>query len=828
MNVFLQKLFLGLLFLWAVPLTGLAQEVELETYRGSALEYVFASHPYNPSVFSRPRHGELLDILNLGQDNYQVTYVPDADYVGVDEFKITVWSGGGWEIRKVSVTVLPSKVDAHPDLAHTYLNTPIDVDVLFNDEGSSGGLFLKSILLVNNGDAQLSDGGQTVTFIPSEDFDGLAQFNYVVCDEYGSCDQGTATISVLGEPTAAPDTMRIFTKKNLPQSILIPKAFPLTVPPANGSYDTETDLPTYTPAPDFTGTDYMEFADGDMIKVVEITVLDVKNNLFAYDDDVYTTSFDAVEFNVLNNDFYGASSGCLTPEQPEFGTVRKNSWPNGSMTYIPSEGFQGIDRFTYSVQPPDCEGEAETATVYVYVSNFEPAYSKFKMVTPKRTPLIIGYNVPIRNFEFEVSDQAELGKAMFLDGRVDTTIYGQRVQGYNIILYQPGEKVDSGTDEFEIEYCVTKNGDCQFRKYVKIEVDILDIGDGSEPMCFDDCIWAGDTNFDGIVNVEDILPLGVYMGKVGTPREDFNLDLWYGQYGDDWGEDVQDVDDLKHVDTNGDSLITGMDTMAISRFYGNTHAISPARVPDSKYTIELQGDVFVNPGETLELDMVLGKAEQPAVDVYGFTFPLEYNPDFFIPESVQLNYDSRSWLAYGSPVLFMNKNNGDGLLESGFTRTNGLPATGLGSIGKVRIVVDDIAGFRPEDEEVTVDIGGGVATVLGPNGQVYGAEIATLTIHINLKGDQDDDEARKDPATAERLLKVFPNPTRDFLNVHFDGGGEFQRLWLHNLAGQQVFDSGMLQNQTKRINVSNFRNGIYFLSVLTENGVIRKKIEVIR
>lgn len=587
MNVSLHKLLLSLLLFLAVPLIGSSQEIFRETYRNNPLEYEFASHPWSPNVISRPANGAAT-ISELGNNNFRLTYQPNAGFVGSDQVKFSVWDNNSWSIRKLNIQVLPSKVVAKPDIVYTNRNTGVDIDVLINDYSSSGELELKSILLVNNGQAEIVDGDRVVFYGPSEDFRGIAHLNYIVCDQYGSCDQGTVSINVLGEPGEQVDTLRIFTKKNQSQAILIANAFRVVVPPANGSFDEGGDQPTYTPNPDYVGTDYIQFADGEMEEVVEITVLDVVDNVFAFDDEMFTTSYDPLEFNVLENDFYGLSSGCFQiDEQPEFGRVERNVYPNGSLTYYPAPGFQGVDQFTYTVNSPDCDLLAEKATVYVYVSNFEPAYSKFQMVTPKRTPLIIGYNVPIRNFDFQITDNGDMGQARFLEGRVDTTIYGQRIQGYNIIAYIPDADVDSGTDEFEVLYCVNDNGDCQSRKLVKIEVEILDVGDGT-PQCFDDCIWAGDTNYDGIVNMEDLLPLGLYMGEIGSPRENFELIEWYGQYGEDWGKPAGvEIADLKHIDTNGDSIVTATDTTAISLFYGRTHSLTPRRVPNYKHSIVL-------------------------------------------------------------------------------------------------------------------------------------------------------------------------------------------------------------------------------------------------
>ena len=106
------------------------------------------------------------------------------------------------------------------------------------------------------------------------------------------------------------------------------------------------------------------------------------------------------------------------------------------LTFL-DENFIGVDEFTYSVKAPGCSGEAELATVQVVVSNYEPSASKYFMVTPKRTPLVIGYDIPVPDYAFKITTQGEFGKAFFLSGEVDTLIYGQIVKGRNIIIYIP-------------------------------------------------------------------------------------------------------------------------------------------------------------------------------------------------------------------------------------------------------------------------------------------------------------------------------------------------------------------------------------------------------
>ena len=61
-------------------------------------------------------------------------------------------------------------------------------------------------------------------------------------------------------------------------------------------------------------------------------------------------------------------------------------------------------------------------------------------------------------------------------------------------------------------------------------------------------------------------------------------------------------------------------------------------------------------GDVIQFDIYMGTEEQPAEDVYGFTFPIQYNPDFFEPDGINLSFDNGSWLNYSSGAISMTKN----------------------------------------------------------------------------------------------------------------------------------------------------------------------------
>lgn len=836
MNVILRNLLTFVFLLSGVVLFGQSiVTLNLETYGNTSVDHQFSSSPGPASVHADPSHGQV-QLTYTGSFTWECIYTPDEDYYGPDYFELYYFAGT-LKTLQVHVDVLPAKVVAVRDYSNTMTGTPVTIEVLANDFSSNDVFILSAIPAVNNGWAEFEPGASTITFHPDAEFSGLTHLNYVVCDGAGTCDNGTVSITVM--PTEeVTDTLRIFTKKNLEQVVLVPPAYTLEAGwPQNGIFDNSDETPVYMPNPDFTGIDYLYFTHNGEQTVVIIEVLDAVENVFLFNDEYFTTSSESIEFNVLNNDLYGFTTGCVGIGEPQYGTLmHSGNSPNmqkGEVIYIPPADFTGVDYFDYiGHSGATCGSPEESARVYIHVSNFEPVSDKFYMSTPKLTPLLIGYDLPVTSYSFSIIEQGDLGEVIYMPGYVDTEIYGKQITGYNLLIYIPNEDLGpfaagetSWNDEFEIGYCALDiEGNCAVEKTVKIEMEILDIGSSDEPMCFDDCVWRGDTNFDGMVNLQDLLPIGLEMGEIGASRPNADAGHWYGEYAEDWNGpfNVQPVD-LKHIDADGDSIVTALDTIAISQYYGRTHALVPNIQPYYEDEIVLQGDIFVSPGDLVELDMILGNNSDPAIDVYGFTLPFQYNPDLFVPESVQMGFGNSSWLSYNSPILYMTRNDLEGNYEGAFTRTSGVSASGHGKIGKVSlIVVDDVAGFRIGDEPLQAQVTGGVSTVMNSAGQTYGMKIGDYTIHIVFEQEEDFDKLNPD------LLKLSPNPASNYLNIHLNGAQGFENVVIRNITGQEIYNMGNLEGDNRaQVDVSKWQSGMYFVSVYTAEGVISKKFEVI-
>ena len=196
------------------------------------------------------------------------------------------------------------------------------------------------------------------------------------------------------------------------------------------------------------------------------------------------------------------------------------------------------------------------------------------------------------------------------------------MSGHELLVYEPNPNATPGsTDEFEVEYCVSLL-DCPTNVF-KIRVEILDVEPAPEQLCIgENCVWPGDTNNDGAVNMQDLLPIGLCMGEVGTARPNTIAATWYGQYADDWDDPFERPGfDLKHIDTDGDSVITALDTAAIRANYGSLHSIQP--LPDMPVNTPVLLKNLSNEtpeiGDMVSIEIWLGDSVQYANPALGYS-----------------------------------------------------------------------------------------------------------------------------------------------------------------------------------------------------------------
>lgn len=765
-------------------------------------------------------------------------YAPDNGFIGRDTFAVKYLrqfgnSGSQNAFKVFYILVVPSHLTAENDYAFTPAGQSIDIDVLSNDTGNGTNLTVADVPNVNHGAAVRINGNTQIRFTPAPGFAGVANLNYTICDQQGSCDMATVSIVVSPAPSPAYDSLFILTEKNATQVVLaeIDNSFQLVGAPLHGDIDT-ADVLIYIPNPGYTGYDKAVFHDpsGNRTRVVSIRILDVPAaNNFLVDDIFYTSiGVELEQIRLLDNDKGGSY---LT-------NVSVAGYPNtqqgGVLTYLPQigkgvyhyqppAGFSGIDRFRYKAFSPG-SSYFEEAWCYIVVSNQHPALPVFQLSTPLNTPVVLGNHLPLQSYEYtNYSAGGDKGSVAFYPGwNTVTSQHGQTFSGFNMLVYEPDAGA-TGLDEFEFNYCP---GDPASSPCPLVKV-IVDIGAVSGPQCAGpDCVWAGDTNLDGVVDVRDILPIGFCMGDVGPARQNAGAS-WYGQYAGNWNS-LQTTGlsyDTKHVDSDGNGIVSALDTTAISQSYGKYHNLTPEPVQGlSALPFYIQEPEFsnVSPGDILYAPIYLGNDTVHALNAYGLSFGIDYDPAFF--EDVNIYFNDTAWMKYNSPILSMVKKPFAGKIDAGYTRTSGVSASGYGVIGVVEfIVIDDITGTRLRSNTTTVKLNAG--GMMNGFGQLIGLDGNSFDLALKTNGAGNDGINEN-----ENRLFVYPNPGKRLTNVHLNGAEAYiSRAMLYNLTGSLVFDSGDTQSKHLQLDLTALQAGVYTLKVIDSDGEIHaSKVQVIR
>lgn len=807
------------------PLFTAAQVAVSDTISGLNLSVL--------KVSPQAKHGTLkINILSSGGSGqpyiYQIRYTPNSGFVGLDTFALELNYIGGYPFlvyRAYQVSVYPALILTKADYATTLVNKPITLDVLANDSSPGGSnLTLHTIPLTNYGTATITND-QRILFTPQAGFSGIAHLQYVVCNAQQNCKTEQASIGVHPAAPLPNDTLYLATKKGKTiQAPLVVDGFNVFQPPSNGTLTISGgQLIEYKPNPGFTGKDMFILHNTiwgtPFYKTVVVQVLDVLTpNTMAMEDLVYTPIGKPVSFNVRTNDIGNLMvKGWSIPANLP-GTVTGTS-SAGTVTFTPKPNFSGVATFYYKIGNMNVP-DLEIAPINVIVGNLPPKFEQYNFTTPVETPFVLHYKIPFNTFNFEVSASPKHGKCTYFPGYSSQTIQGQTVTGYNLLIYTPVSGY-SGTDAFEIKYCVTANGTC---KSEKINMFVTDISTAEPPYCLQNCVWTGDLNDDGTVDNKDLLVLGRAIGRQGITRANASLE-WYGQFGNNWNNPFTGLkNDVKHADTDGNGQITAGDTSAIGAFYGQSHQFTP-NLPTLGKGIPFSLKLLTpNPGigDRVSVEVSIGSPNFPVVDLYGFTFDVQLGSTM-LDSALSLTYLPNSWINRNSPALWMAKNTGPGKLETAFTRTNQSAICGNGPVAELDFIIIDIVHGGKSDESDKAILTLNAAQFVGTDGAPGICQDITLEIPIRTYSNGRDGQISP---ISDRDLIVYPTPASKLLQVKWNGAAPLEALRLYDAGGRLAYCAVNTTNTSTQIPVEKLPPGLYILSAQTNTGLVNKKIQI--
>jgi len=323
------------------------------------------------------------------------------------------------------------------------------------------------------------------------------------------------------------------------------------------------------------------------------------------------------------------------------------------------------------------------------------------------------------------------------------------------------------------------------------------------------CVWPGDANDNKLVEISDVLNIGIAYGDSGARRPTVPNFLWKGQYCDNWGANFLTGANYKNADCNGDGVIDSSDLLAISINWGDSHSKTgpansgnPANPP---FYLSFSKPTY-NPGDTVNASIMLGASTNSLANVYGIATEFNFNTADVDTNTLKINI-SKSW--FGTPgkdmLSFMHTQYKTGTLFFAITRKDHKNTSGNGSIGNITFVVPQNAtnnnsvSFQPVSTKL-ISFNETVLPLYLPS-DTFSVAIAT-GIQNNHAIDN---------------IKLYPNPANSTLNINA-GTNMIQSVTVIDATGREVYHLESLKAQTQSISVSSFSPGIYIIKIGTENG----------
>jgi hypothetical protein len=422
---------LGGQWVLAEPDTLVVPDLNITTTQGTPVTFNVLpddDDDYTLIEFGLPDHGAADD-----NGDGTITYSPNPDFSGTDPFTYTLRKGKPGKPKgkgkdqerdkkhygtgTITVTVLsandpPAAVD---DAATTEEDTPAEIAVLANDSDPDGDpLSLQSVTQGANGSVELNPNG-TVTYTPAADFNGSDSFEYTISDGNGGT--ASATVSATVTPvndTPQADDQSVATAEDTGVAVTLtgsdvdddPLSFQVISDPAHGQLTGTAPALTYTPDPDFNGTDSFTFrvSDGDLADdgTVSISVGAANDPPIAADDAASTDEDVPVTVAVLANDSDpdGDPLAIQSVTQGANGSTAIN--PDGTVTYSPTADFNGSDSFTYTISDGNSGSDQAAVAITVNAVNDDPVAADDHAGTPEDTPITL--DVLANDFDVDGDD----------------------------------------------------------------------------------------------------------------------------------------------------------------------------------------------------------------------------------------------------------------------------------------------------------------------------------------------------------------------------------------------------------------------------------------
>lgn len=319
-------------------------------------------------------------------------------------------------------------------------------------------------------------------------------------------------------------------------------------------------------------------------------------------------------------------------------------------------------------------------------------------------------------------------------------------------------------------------------------------------------VWPGDANADYVANHYDILNIGRAFNYTGPIRAAASPS-WSAQSAANWSGSFYTGLNYKNADCNGDGTVDSFDLDVITLNFGQTHLKdnmrSSAGIP---ITIESTNDTF-SAGATINLPISLGTIAEPASNVYGLAFTIDYDENIFDASTFAINFDN-NWLGNNGneAITYFNHNELNGSVDIAISRNNQTDLSGIGELCNIKLT---LKSQLPDSFSVSnITVRGSQLEDFNENNIAVNeidASFIVIATHDSLQKISE----------IGILRSIYPNPANNSISV--TSNTTLTNLAIYSINGK-LLDSYHAPNIPKLIDISALESGVYLISGQTSDG----------
>ncbi|HHH53775.1 MAG TPA: T9SS type A sorting domain-containing protein, partial [Bacteroidetes bacterium] len=335
--------------------------------------------------------------------------------------------------------------------------------------------------------------------------------------------------------------------------------------------------------------------------------------------------------------------------------------------------------------------------------------------------------------------------------------------------------------------------------------------------CDCQCVWAGDTDHNGIVTYNDIVNVFKNYGQSG-PKRNGPL-AWTGLNVQNWQDNKYTDANPKYSDVNGDGVINMDDALLVRDFLGNTN-LCYDHSPEEDFCDEgneMNWEVDMQDTVIHLLNKINTKIKIPNKnDFMGLYYEIYFDPDIFTLKNIE---DFMKW-----------KNNPNNLFYSYYDEDKGtvyiLQFNDQNKNLKLENNLNSILSLDYFVKRIPITYPTKYTDIKICNAKVFyddGTEenLATQILHLRLP---DKVEITGTNSIESDEVRVYPNPANSYIFIESKAKG-ISQVGLYNLNGK-LLQTKSINTGLQKLEVNQLKPGIYFIKISSKEKVLVKKIEI--